>query len=105
MPSSGGADLLLAAACLLVFARCFGRGLIRLGRRSIASARLLATADLYYQYVHDRMGVFDVVFKLQELFRAGTLRISGGSKAEWEPHSDDIWAELVASGKAADEQQ
>jgi hypothetical protein len=48
---------------------------------TVASARLLATADLYYQYVHDRMGVFDVVFKLQELFRAGTLRISAGSGA------------------------
>jgi hypothetical protein len=48
---------------------------------TVASARLLATGDLYYQYVHDRMGVFDVVFKLQELFRAGTLRISGGSGA------------------------
>src|SRR5947207_793304 len=48
---------------------------------TVASARLLATADLYYQYVHDRMGVFDVIFKLQELFRAGTLRISGGSGA------------------------
>jgi hypothetical protein len=48
---------------------------------TVTSARLLASADLYYQYVHDRMGVFDVVFKLQELFRAGTLRISGGSGA------------------------
>ena len=48
---------------------------------TVTSARLLATADLYYQYVHDRMGVFDVMFKLQELFRAGTLRISDGSGA------------------------
>jgi hypothetical protein len=34
----------------------------------------------------------------------GTLRedevqLSGGANAEWTPHSDDIWAELVASGK------
>ena len=48
---------------------------------TVASDRLLATADLYYQYVHERMGVFDVIFKLQELFRAGTLRISAGPGA------------------------
>jgi len=48
---------------------------------TVTSARLLATADLYYQYVHDRMGVFDVIFKLQELFRAGTPRVSAGSGA------------------------
>ena len=36
----------------------------------------------------------------------GTLRedevqLSGGANAEWTPHSDDIWAELCASGKDA----
>jgi hypothetical protein len=48
---------------------------------TVSPPRLLAAGDLYYQYVHDRMGVFDVVLKLQELFRAGTLRISHGSGA------------------------
>jgi hypothetical protein len=38
----------------------------------------------------------------------GTLRedevqLSGGANAEWTPHSDDIWAELCASGKDADD--
>ena len=31
--------------------------------------------------------------------REDDFRISGMSKAEWEPHSDDMWAELCASGK------
>jgi hypothetical protein len=31
------------------------------------------------------------------------LQISGRSNAEWTPHSDDIWAELVAAGKDPDE--
>jgi hypothetical protein len=31
------------------------------------------------------------------------LQISGRSNAEWTPHSDDIWAELVATGKEPDE--
>src|SRR5215472_11276460 len=48
---------------------------------TVVSGRLLAAADLYYLAIHDRLGVFNVVFKLQELFRAGTLRISGGPGA------------------------
>lgn len=48
---------------------------------SVTSDRLLATADLYYLYVHERLGVFRVINKLQELFRAGTLRISSGEGA------------------------
>src|SRR5689334_9776216 len=34
--------------------------------------------------------------------RLDQLRISGGSRSEWEPHSDDIWAELTATGKEAE---
>lgn len=48
---------------------------------SVTSDRILASADLYYLYVHDRLGVFRVMNKLQELFRAGTLRISSGEGA------------------------
>ncbi|HEY9830854.1 MAG TPA: hypothetical protein V6D26_09750 [Stenomitos sp.] len=48
---------------------------------TVTSDRILATADLYYLYVHERLGVFRVVNKLQELFRAGTLRISSGEGA------------------------
>ena len=43
--------------------------------------RLLATADLYYQYMNESIGTFTTVWKLQELFRAGALRISGGPGA------------------------
>ncbi len=48
---------------------------------TVASERILATADLYYLYMHERLGVFRVMHKLQELFRAGTLRISSGEGA------------------------
>lgn len=48
---------------------------------TVTSDRILATADLYYIYMHERLGVFRVMRKLQELFRAGTLRISNGEGA------------------------
>jgi hypothetical protein len=48
---------------------------------TLKSARILATADLYYICIHERLGVFRVMNKLQELFRAGTLRISDGEGA------------------------
>src|SRR5438874_401404 len=48
---------------------------------TVTSDRILATADLYYIYMHERIGVFRVLDKLQELFRAGTLRISNGPGA------------------------
>lgn len=45
---------------------------------TVTSDRVLSTADLYYIYMHERIGVFRVMNKLQELFRAGSLRISNG---------------------------
>lgn len=48
---------------------------------TVRSNRLLASADLYYICIHERLGVFRVIAKLQELFRAGTLRISDGEGA------------------------
>jgi hypothetical protein len=48
---------------------------------TVASERIAAVADLYYIYQHDRIGVFRVCQKLQELFRAGTVRLSGGPGA------------------------
>jgi len=47
----------------------------------VEAERILAIADLYYIYQHERLGVFRVVRKLEELFRAGTLRLSGGPGA------------------------
>ena len=47
----------------------------------LTSDRILATADLYYLWVHERIGVFQVIGQLQELFRAGSLRISSGPGA------------------------
>lgn len=48
---------------------------------TVASDRILATGDLYYIYMNECTGVFRVMAKLQELFRAGTLRISNGPGA------------------------
>lgn len=48
---------------------------------TVVSERILATGDLYYIYMHEWLGVFRVMHKLQELFRAGTLRISSGEGA------------------------
>lgn len=47
----------------------------------IASERILAVADLYYLYQHEKVGVFRVVKKLQELFNAGAVRLSTGDGA------------------------
>ncbi len=48
---------------------------------TVTSERIIATADLYYLYMHERLGVFRVMCKLKELFQAGTLRISNGPGA------------------------
>jgi hypothetical protein len=48
---------------------------------TVTSDRILASGDLYYIAIHEILGVFKVMHKLQELFRAGTLRISSGEGA------------------------
>jgi hypothetical protein len=48
---------------------------------TITSERIIATGDVYYIFQHEKIGVFRVVQKLQELFRAGTVRLSGGQGA------------------------
>jgi len=48
---------------------------------TVISERVVAVADLYYIYQHETIGVFRVVQKLQELFRAGTVRLSSGAGA------------------------
>ncbi len=47
----------------------------------VTSERIIAVGDLYYIYQHERVGIFRAVRKLQELFRAGTLRLSAGPGA------------------------
>lgn len=47
----------------------------------VTSERIVALGDLYYLYQHERIGVFKVVQKLQELFRNGTVRLSAGKGA------------------------
>lgn len=48
---------------------------------TITSERIVAVGDVYYIYQHEKIGVFRVVKKLQELFRAGAVRLSGGPGA------------------------
>jgi hypothetical protein len=48
---------------------------------TVTSERIIAVGDLYYIYQHEKIGVFRVVQKLQELFRAGTVRLSAGTGA------------------------
>ncbi|HYV37720.1 MAG TPA: hypothetical protein VE988_18695 [Gemmataceae bacterium] len=48
---------------------------------TITSERMLAVGDLYYIYQHEKIGVFRVMTKLQELFRAGAVRLSAGQGA------------------------
>jgi hypothetical protein len=48
---------------------------------TVTSERVMAVGDLYYIYQHEKIGVFRVVQKLQELFRAGTIRLSAGAGA------------------------
>lgn len=48
---------------------------------TITSERIIAVGDMYYLWQHEKIGVFRVVQKLQELFRAGTVRLSGGEGA------------------------
>ncbi|GLZ33493.1 hypothetical protein Lesp02_56810 [Lentzea sp. NBRC 105346] len=45
---------------------------------NVASERIYAVGDLYYLYQHERIGVFRVVQKLQELFQGGAIRLSDG---------------------------
>jgi hypothetical protein len=48
---------------------------------TITSERIVAVGDLYYIYQHEKIGVFRAVQKLQELFRAGAVRLSSGPGA------------------------
>jgi hypothetical protein len=49
---------------------------------AVIRERLYGIADLYYCYQHERLGVFRAVHKLQELFKAGKLRLSDGPGAD-----------------------
>ena len=48
---------------------------------TITSERIMAVGDMYYLWQHEKIGVFRVVQKMQELFKAGTVRLSGGPGA------------------------
>src|SRR5215467_6937343 len=47
----------------------------------VTPERINALGDLYYIYQHEMIGVFRVTLKLQELFKAGVVRLSSGPGA------------------------
>jgi hypothetical protein len=47
----------------------------------VSSERIVAAGDLYYIFQHEKIGVFRAIQKLQELFRAGAVRLSSGEGA------------------------
>ncbi len=47
----------------------------------VTPERINALGDLYYLYQHEMLGVFRVTLKLQELFKAGVVRLSSGPGA------------------------
>ncbi len=83
MPGDGGlADLigLGSAAPSDLGASRISPGVIGYDER-IAREQLYGVGELYYQCLHEQIGVFTVMRTLQDLFRAGTLRISAGPGA------------------------
>lgn len=48
---------------------------------TVDAERIRAMADLYYVYQHEKIGVFRVIDKLQQLFHAGAVRLSHGEGA------------------------
>src|ERR1700752_815980 len=48
---------------------------------TITSDPIMAGGDMYYLWQHEKIGVFRVVQKLQELFKAGAVRLSSGPGA------------------------
>lgn len=48
---------------------------------TVTSERIIAVGDIYYLYQHEMLGVFRTVKKLQELYRAGAVRLSSGEGA------------------------
>lgn len=48
---------------------------------AIDSERVKSLADLYYVFQHEKVGVFRAIEKLQQLFRAGAVRLSSGPGA------------------------
>lgn len=66
-------------------AKSFGQTRVPSGVRpydeTVTSERIIAMADLYYIYQHEKLGIFRVVQKLKELFEAGAVRLSTGEGA------------------------
>ena len=48
---------------------------------TVSAERLVAIGDYYYIYQHEKIGVFKVVQKLQEMFKAGAVYLSAGPGA------------------------
>jgi len=49
---------------------------------TVTAERIYAVADLYFIYMHERLGVFDVALELQSQFQSGRLKVSTGEGAQ-----------------------
>jgi hypothetical protein len=49
---------------------------------TVTAERIYAVADLYFIYMHERLGVFDVTLELQSQFQSGRLKVSKGDGAQ-----------------------
>lgn len=49
---------------------------------TVTAERIYAVADLYFIYMHERLGVFDVTLELRNQFQAGRLKVSAGEGAQ-----------------------
>lgn len=48
---------------------------------NLMSERINSIADLYFIFQHEKIGIFRIVRKMQELFKAGAVRLSDGDGA------------------------
>jgi hypothetical protein len=48
---------------------------------TVTSERIIAVGDLYYLYNFEKIGVFHALLKLQDMFKSGSVRLSGGEGA------------------------
>ncbi len=55
--------------------------LIKPYEETVTSERIIAVGDLYYLYQHEKIGAFAALLKLQQLFKAGAVRLATGEGA------------------------
>lgn len=81
-PDGGLAQLVgLGPSAATGLGGAFRPGTIKEYDDEVAPERIIAVGDLYYLYQHERLGLFRAVLALQQLFIAGSIRLSTGPGA------------------------